>query len=807
MKSESRLSALRLLASAAAIAVVVPAAFLPALAAGKGEPGPVTPVEILIPDRRADLKVLTDLGIDVDGVYFDRVRAYVVPEEAEKLAALGFALAPIPDEAKLTAAAESAFIPSTYHTYATLTSELAALAAARPDLVRVSSIGQSVQGRELWMVKITDNPGVEEDEPEVLYIAAIHGDEVVGKEMCIELIHYLVDNYGVIPRVTSLIDESEIWILPSMNPDGTELVQRYNANNFDLNRSFPDQFTDAVDSPAGRPVEVQHVMNWGYANYPVLSANFHGGTEVANYPYDGNAGGTNDYSASPEDGLLVSLSRSYANPNPTIFASNADAAFFNGITNGADWYVVRGGMQDWNFVWRGGIQLTLELTTTKWPAGSTLPGHWNDNRESMLAYFERAQQGIRGVVRDANTGLPLPATVKVVGGGLTTLADPALGDYHQILLPGTYTLEVSAPSHTKQWIEDVVVGTGPAARRDVFLRPTAVSLQPIAHRVLDGGNGALDPGETSDLALTLKNLGNSGTVVSATLIPTSPYASVPRATASYPSIFSNSQQESSAPYYSVALSPATPAGHKVGFGVKWQTAQGSGVSGPYFVSAGARTCTTIASSDVPKSVNDRSIVASTINFPTDLEIEEVNVYTNVTHPYKGDLAIYVVSPAGTAVLLHNHSGASGDNVTGWFDTNLGTFEQLSKLEGEHAQGAWNLKVEDAFPANTGSLAAWSLEVCGRAFEAATPEMKFRAFTRTPDSAVAQLEWWRYPGLTSYRVYRSTSPSSAAAFVDVTAEDADPTDTTFTDQTTGPLVYFLVTGVGQNGEGPRGHFGQ
>jgi subtilisin-like proprotein convertase family protein len=425
----------------------------------------------------------------------------------------------------------------------------------------------------------------------------------------------------------------------------------------------------------------------------------------------------------------------------------------------------------------------------------------------MLAYFERAQQGVRGIVRDSNTGLPLPATVKVVGTTLTTLADPAIGDYHQILLPGTYTLEVTAPAHTKQWIEDVVVGPGAAVRRDVWLRPTAVSLQPIAHRVLDGANSALDPGETADFALTLKNLGNSGTVVSATLIPTTAHVTAPRATASYPSIFSNSQQESSAPYYSVALAPGAPVGHKAGFGVKWQTAQGSGVSGPYFVPVGARTCTTVASSDVPKAVNDRSIVTSTLAFPTDLEIEEVNVYTNVTHPYKGDLAIYVTSPSGTPVLLHSHSGGAGDNVTGWFDTNLVTFEQLSKLEGEHSLGSWSLKVEDAFPANTGSVAAWSLEVCGRPFETTTPELKFRAFTKTPESPVAQVEWWRYPTVTSYRVYRSTSPSSAASFVDVSAEDPNPTDTTFVDQSDEPVVYYLVTGIGPGGEGPMGHFGQ
>ena len=70
-----------------------------------------------------------------------------------------------------------------------------------------------------------------------------------------------------------------------------------------------------------------------------------------------------------------------------------------------------------------------------------------------------------------------------------------------------------------------------------------------------------------------------------------------------------------------------------------------------------------------------------------------------------------------------------------------------------------------------------------------------------------LDWWPYPGMTGYRVYRSTDPSSAALFDDVTAEDDDVTDTRFEDRSPESLVFYLVTGIGTNGEGPLGHFGQ
>ena len=67
-------------------------------------------------------------------------------------------------------------------------------------------------------------------------------------------------------------------------------------------------------------------------------------------------------------------------------------------------------------------------------------------------------------------------------------------------------------------------------------------------------------------------------------------------------------------------------------------------------------------------------------------------------------------------------------------------------------------------------------------------------------------WWPYPGLTGYRVYRSTDPSSAGSFLDVTGSDDDATDTDYVDGQPSIMVYYLVSGVGSRGEGPKGHFG-
>ena len=147
-----------------------------------------------------------------------------------------------------------------------------------------------------------------------------------------------------------------------------------------------------------------------------------------------------------------------------------------------------------------------------------------------------------------------------------------------------------------------------------------------------------------------------------------------------------------------------------------------------------------------------------------------------------------------------------DDIVGTYDgIDLTPFDPLSRLRGESSLGTWELRVNDSAGANEGQVNGWSLDVCGRAFETSPPEMRFREVRVETDGV--RLDWWPYPGMLSYRVYRSTDSSTASAFVDVTGEDPDGTDTVFKDGSSEPLVYWLVTAVGPGGESPKGHFGQ
>ncbi|MBD3162787.1 MAG: hypothetical protein GF346_10380 [Candidatus Eisenbacteria bacterium] len=391
--------------------------------------------------------------------------------------------------------------------------ELASLAASYPNLCRVVSIGQSVQGRDLWCLKITDNPDLEENEPEFRFTSSIHGDEVTGMDLCMRLARLLLESYGTDPTLTEYVDEIELWMMPLHNPDGYVAVSRYNAHGVDLNRDYPDPVDDPIDDPAGREPETQAMMLFGTANRFCLSVNYHGGALVVNYPWDS----MEEYT--PDHEMVHEYALGYSYRNPPMWNS---PYFPNGVTIGWEWYVVHGGLQDWCYHWRSDLDYTIEVSDTKWPAYWRMDSFWDDNREAMLWLMERSLRGLRGLVTDAETGDPLDATIDVVEIGKTIRNDPDVGDYHRLLLPGTYTITCEVDGYVTRTIPGIAVDDGPATVLDIAMEPLPAYLvsgtvtdqtsgDPLAATVAayfhDGGALAgtadCDPG-TGDYQLSLR---------------------------------------------------------------------------------------------------------------------------------------------------------------------------------------------------------------------------------------------------------------------------------------------------------------
>ncbi len=447
--------------------------------------GPVVVVEVAFPNRD-DLGRLARAGYDISNVQGNVATIYASLEELEHLKQTGYPLREI-DE-RIQHEGFSLMALGSYHSYAPLTDELSAYAEANPDICRLYTLGQSVEGRELWAMLITDNPDDEEDEPEFKYVASMHGNEPEGAEMCLYFIDLLLTQYGQDDRITNLVNGTAIWIVPLMNPDGLDLMNpdagklgtRANANGIDLNRNFPlltdgsgNIFTGEPLHDEGRQPEVRHIMNWTVENSFVLSAAFHYGSLLVCYPYGYNEQMEAVDTPTPDDLLFEEISRRYSVHNPPMW-NNPNRP--DGIINSAAWYPVRGEMADWNYRYVSCNEVTVELGgATAMLSTSQIATLWSNNSESMLSFLEAVHIGVRGVITDRGSGDPLWAEVIVEGNAQPVFTDPDIGDYHRMLLSGTYDLVFYAPGYIPRLVRDIAVTDGPAIRVDIELLPEQAS--------------------------------------------------------------------------------------------------------------------------------------------------------------------------------------------------------------------------------------------------------------------------------------------------------------------------------------------
>lgn len=118
---------------------------------------------------------------------------------------------------------DDGYVTTSYTHYDDLQQLFRSLEQKYPHLARVFSIGKSVKGRDLLVLEISENVGQRSlGEPMVKYIANMHGDEAVGRELLIILGQYLLDRYGKDDRISRLVNQTDIYLMPSMNPDGFE---------------------------------------------------------------------------------------------------------------------------------------------------------------------------------------------------------------------------------------------------------------------------------------------------------------------------------------------------------------------------------------------------------------------------------------------------------------------------------------------------------------------------------------------------------------------------------------------------------
>ena len=346
-----------------------------------------------------------------------------------------------------------------YPTYSQYDSIMQSFRTLYPALCHLDTIGTSVNGKLVLALKISDNAGIDENEPEVFYSSTIHGDETGGFILMLRLADYLLKNYNLNSRVKNLVDNLEIWINPLANPDGTYKVgntistssTRYNANGVDLNRNFPDPF---------QPFEVQQketkdMMKFMRKHKFVLSANFHSGAEVVNYPWDRWLSKLH-----ADDSWFYNISRAYAD-TVHFYSGPAYMSFLNdGITRGAVWYIVYGGRQDFVTSELHGREVTIELDDQYITPTAQLALLWQNNWHSLVGYLENALYGIHGHVLNGTSSAPVSANVFIKGHDIDNsniYSDTLTGNFARLLAPGSWDLTFSATGFRDTTINNLIV--------------------------------------------------------------------------------------------------------------------------------------------------------------------------------------------------------------------------------------------------------------------------------------------------------------------------------------------------------------
>ncbi|XP_067909267.1 carboxypeptidase N catalytic chain isoform X1 [Heterodontus francisci] len=363
-----------------------------------------------------------------------------------------------------------------HHRYDGLVKALLGVQRDCPFISRLYSIGRSTLGHHLYVLELSDNPGIHELlEPEFKYVGNMHGNEVLGRELLIQLAQYLCEEYNLRnPRITQMIHQTRIHILPSMNPDGYEvaadqgseansyLTGRANARGVDLNRNFPDLHVGlqklkdrnhhvslAANWQEQAEQETYAIIRWVQSYNFILSANMHGGAVVANYPFDKaqepNSRGPHRaaVSTTPDHKLFQKLAKVYSYSHGWMHSGmNCGDYFPDGITNGASWYSLSRGMQDFNYLHTNCFEITLELSCKKFPPENELQREWYGNREALLAYIEEVHKGIKGMVLDENNNGIYKAVISVFGinhdvtsGGLPFGAESSCAQYQYAYHP------------------------------------------------------------------------------------------------------------------------------------------------------------------------------------------------------------------------------------------------------------------------------------------------------------------------------------------------------------------------------------
>ncbi|MEC9465485.1 MAG: M14 family zinc carboxypeptidase, partial [Myxococcota bacterium] len=328
-------------------------------------------------------------------------------------------------------------------------------------------VGESVEGRRLWAVVLTDRPGEREpDESSMRVLGAHHGDEWISYELALSLAWHLAGEYEQDDEVTGLLNQHEVWIWPVVNPDGVVIGSRYNARGVDLNRNYDFAWLDLDRSGMygfSEP-ETRAVRTLAMARSFHQSVSIHSGATNLGWVWNHTS------ERSSDEAYLRTVAERY-------LEATTQRGFW--ITNGADWYIISGDTNDWSYGKRGGHDYTLEIANQLTPAADRIETIVDDHLQALTAFLARdGRHGVHGRVVDVE-GRPIDAWVRLGDSGWPLSVEPDSGSFTKVGPAGQTTLRVEAVGMRPQSI--------PVTVPDADL--LQVQLEPIENVVLSDSWG------------------------------------------------------------------------------------------------------------------------------------------------------------------------------------------------------------------------------------------------------------------------------------------------------------------------------
>jgi len=362
------------------------------------------------------------LNLDLLGEWNGKVYVLAGPADLEKLEKENVAY--IPETPRSYPPSSPVLFPQggingAYHSYLELETDMLVLQQKYPNIVKVFDIGDSLEKRNIYAMKISDNVALEEDEAEVLFLGCHHAREWISVEVPFLLGKYLAENYATDPDIKRLVDQSEIWIVPLVNPDGLEYtihVYRYwrknrrdnGKSNFgvDINRNYGYKW--GIDNAGSSPNPASEVYRGTAAfSEPETRAvrglflskdfqamiSFHSFSQVILYPWG--------YTKLPSD-KDAQMKEIAAEMSAKIQTVNG--RLYDYGQSGTALYLTNGDVTDWTFAMTGIPSYTIELPPIDELGGGffnrqeDIDPIFRENLAAMTSLIEHSIQNYRPIV-------------------------------------------------------------------------------------------------------------------------------------------------------------------------------------------------------------------------------------------------------------------------------------------------------------------------------------------------------------------------------------------------------------------------